>query len=245
MTKKHLIEPKLPRSSAAAFAEIKRIINMGWIDIPDKKSYRGTGKPGRLLEHLLGIDENNQDSPDLMDWEVKFHGGNAPITLFHKDPEPRGIMRNLVHEHGWKDSQDRISFRHTLGGESDRGFYVVNESDRVVVRHRSKDTVVPFWRHNTLLNAIGAKLRRLIVVEGKVKSKERRVIYQKATAFWDFKLLDFFNALEKGTVLIDFDARTNKGAGSSLRNHGTKFRAKLANIESLYDHSKMITSRKG
>jgi hypothetical protein len=81
MGKTNLVKPKLPRSSTAAFAKIKKVIAMGWIDIPDQKSYRGTGAPGRLLEHLLGIEENNQDSPDLMDWEVKFHGGNALITL--------------------------------------------------------------------------------------------------------------------------------------------------------------------
>lgn len=241
MTPKHLVNPKLPRSSATAFAEIKRILNMGWVDIPDEKSYRGTGAPGRLLEHLLGIEENNQDSPDLMDWEIKFHGGRALITLFHKDPEPRGIMRNLVHEHGWPDGQGRISFRHTLGGESDRGFYVVNESDRIVIRHKIKDTVVPFWRHNTLLNAAGAKLRRLILVEGEMQSHQRRVRYEEATAFWDFNLLGFCDALEKGTVLIDFDARTQGGAGTALRNHGTKFRVSVANLESLYEYSKKIT----
>ena len=241
MAKRHLVKAKLPRSSSAAFSEIRRILAMGWIDIPDQKSFRGTGAPGRLLEHLLGIKENNQDSPDLMDWEIKFHGGNALITLFHKDPEPRGIMRNLVHEHGWKDAQNRISFRHTLGGESDRGFYVVNESDRIVIRHKTKDTVVPFWLHNTLLNAAGAKLRRLILVEGEMQAHQKRVKYKKATAFWDFNLTNFGDSLEKGTILIDFDARTKGGAGTALRNHGTKFRVNLGNIASLYEHSQKIT----
>lgn len=242
MTRKRLIKSKPPRSSTAAFKKVKQILKMGWIDIPDKKSFRGTGAPGRLLEHLLGIAENNQDSPDLMDWEIKFHGGGALITLFHKDPEPRGIVRNLVHEHGWKDEKNRISFRHTISGESDRGFYVVNEVDRVVIRHRTKDTVVPFWKHNTLLNAAGAKLRRLILVEGKIQPRQRRVIYQKATAFWDIDLLGFCKALEKGKVSIDFDARTQAKAGTALRNHGTKFRVNISNLASLYEHTKIITN---
>ncbi len=232
-----------PRSFAAASAKIKEILKMGMIPIPDKKSYRGTGAPGRLLEDLLGIAENNHDSPDLQDWEVKFHGGGTLITLFHKDPEPRGITRFLIHDHGWPDGQGRISFRHTISGKSDRGFYVVNDPDRVIVRHETKDTHPPFWRHNTLLGAAGAKLRRLILVDGKVthESTGKHVEYKTATAFWDFNLTGFCDALEKGDVCIDFDARTNAGKGSSIRNHGAKFRVHLDKIGNLFEHSKKIT----
>ena len=237
MTARRLVKAKPPKSATAAFTEIKRIMSMGWIEIPNKKSYHGTGAPGRLLEHLLGIDENNQDSPDLMDWEIKFHGGVAPITLFHKDPEPRGIMRNMVHEFGWDDGQNRISFRHTLMGESPRGFYVKNEVDRVVVRNKNKDTIVPYWKHNTILNAVGAKLRRLIVVDGKVVKNPKRVRYNTAVAYWDINITGFCNALERGKIYIDFDARTQGGAGSALRNHGTKFRVPSKNLVSLYDHN--------
>ncbi len=240
MTRK-LTPPKLPKSSKAAFKEINRIIKLGWIDIPDEKSFRGSGAPGRLLEHLLGVAENNHDSPDLMDWELKYHGGGTLITLFHKDPEPRGVMRYLVHEHGWEDDKGRISFRHTLGGESQRGFYVVNEADRIIVRNKIKDTVVPYWSHNTLLNAAGAKLRRLILVDGSLQRSPKRVRYEKATAYWDFNLKGFCEALAKGVVHIDFDARTKEGPGSALRNHGTKFRVRADELPLLYEHSKKIT----
>lgn len=231
----------LPRSATATFKEIKKVLDMGFVPMPDASSYRGTGAPGRLLEHLLGIDENNNDSPDLNDWEIKYHGGGTLITLFHKDPEPRGIMRSIVHEHGWEDSQNRISFRHTLSGRSERGFYVVNEADRIVVRNENVDSVVPFWRHNTILNSLGAKLRRLILVDGEVVSTPSRgVIYKSATAFWDFNMMGFFQALVDGKVSIDFDARTKLGRGTALRNHGTKFRIQSNNLASLYEHTMKI-----
>ena len=44
-------------------------------------------------------------------------------------------LKYLVHEHGWKDEFGRISFRHTIKGKSERGFYIVNEPDRVVIRY--------------------------------------------------------------------------------------------------------------
>lgn len=237
-----LVRPTPPRSATAAFKEVRKIIRPEPYLIPDERSYGGHGAPGRLLENLLGIAENNRDSPDLHDWEIKFHGGGTLITLFHKDPEPRGIMRQLVHEHGWPDEHGRISFRHTIGGRSDRGFYVVNDPDRVLVRHDHIDIVVPYWLHTTLMNAIGAKLRRLILVEGQlIRHPQRAVIFNKATAYWEFDIQGFGNACSQGMVYIDFDARTQGGRGTALRNHGTKFRVHGDNLKYLYSHKQIIT----
>ena len=119
---------------------------------------------------------------------------------------------------------------------------MVNEPDRISVRHSSKDNPVPYWTHDTLFNCLGAKLRRLIVVEGEMQLHPiKRVIYRSATAYWEFKQTGFFDALVKGDVFIDFDARTQGGRGTTLRNHGTKFRIKIEDIPSIYQFSKKIT----
>jgi hypothetical protein len=234
-----------PKSATKTFAVIKEIIDRNWINIPPERSFNGNAAPGDFLESLFDGKKNNRDSPDLNDWEVKFHGGNALITLFHKEPQPRGINNFLVREYGWKmedNEYGNISFRHTLSGKSKRGFYVKNDLDRVWVKHDRKDNPCPYWTHNTLLNAAGAKLRRLILVEGEYQQHPlKRVKYKSATAFWDFNLMGFCEALERGIVSIDFDARTSKGPTTAIRNHGTKFRVSLDNIGSLYMFSKKIT----
>lgn len=242
-----LTRPQLPKTSAATFKKTIDIIKQGWHEIPAGKAFEGDAAPGDFLEHLLGGKKNNRDSPDLNDWEFKFSSGVALLTLFHKEPEPRGIMRYMVNEHGWPmEDQIRTSFRHTLGGRSNRGFYVVNEADRVVIRHDIKDTVVPFWKHNTLLNAAGAKLRRLIVVHGTMdKHPTRRVRYESAVAYWDLKLNAFFEAMVNGDVFVDFDARTNLPPSKGIRNHGTKFRIKPSVIPEIYEYSTKVTSGKG
>jgi hypothetical protein len=236
------VRTKPPKSFTEATKLVKEIVRMGSMEIPNQKSFRGTGAPGRLIEYLLGIKENNNDSPDLRDWEVKFHGGVSLLTLFHKEPEPRGIVRNLVHKHGWDAKNNQIGFRHTIGGDSPRGFYVVNETDRIVIRHKTIDDVVPFWRHDTILSCVATKMRRLIVVEGKVvKHPVRMVVFHSATAYWDFQLSDFCEACVRGDIYIDFDARTQKGFGSGLRNHGTKFRIAIDNLTEFYHNSRKLT----
>lgn len=237
---KKLVPTELPKSATATFKIIKEIIAKGWMDMPVGKSYGGTGAPGRFLEHLCEIQENNRDSPDLNDWEVKFHSGTAPITLFHKSPEPRGIMGTVVHLHGWP-AKNQTSFRHTVWGTSDRGFYVVNESDRVVIRNSNLDSVVPYWTHNVLLTNCAAKIRRLIVIDGEYKKAQRKIRYTGATAYWGLRLTGFAPAIADGTIAIDFDARTTQGHGSVLRDHGTKFRIKEEDLSKIYDHKRKIT----
>lgn len=240
-----LVQGKQPRSGTAIFKRISAILKTGEWEFPQEGKYNGSGGPGRLLEDILGIKANNADSPDLAGWEIKFHGGASLLTLFHKDPEPSGIIRLMVHEFGWDDGKGRLSFRHTIKSETERGFYVVNEADRIVIRNKYKDTAVPHWTHNTLFNAFSAKCRRLIVVEGEVLKNPRRVIYKKATAYWEPDIQGFSKAVADGVFYVDFDARTQKGRGSAIRNHGTKFRIKVDDLLRVYAHNKKLTTVMG
>lgn len=233
---------KQPRSGTAVFKKVADVLKTSIYVFPEKGKYNGSGAPGRLLEDLLGIDENNIDSPDLTDWEIKFHGGMSLLTLFHKDPEPRGIIRQMVHNHGWDDGKGHISFRHTIGGETQRGFFIVDEEDRIVVKNRHKDTPVPHWTHNTLFNAFSSKCRRLIVVEGEMLKNPRRVVYREATAYWEPDIKGFIKAITNGLFFVDFDVRTQGGIGSAIRNHGTKFRIKIENLSRVYANKTNLTA---
>jgi len=175
MAQRRLASTKRPRSATEAFKKVSEILNAGVWVFPEEGKYNGSGAPGRYLEDLLGIDENNADSPDLADWEIKFHGGTALLTLFHKDPEPKGI----------------------------------------------------------------------IVVEGEVLKNPRRVIYREATAYWEPDIKGFTKAIADGVFCVDFDARTQKGMGSAIRNHGTKFRIKIDDLSRVYANKIKITTGLG
>jgi len=229
---------KKPQSSKSSFAVIKDILSMGTVDIPEK--FKGTGAPGNTLEYLLDIEQNNIDAPDLKDWEVKFHGGKSLITLFHKDPEPEGIVDKMVNTFGWDDKHGNISFRHTIKKQSKRGFTIMNTTKRIEITNDKGKDSIPYWEYNTILNSVGRKLSRLIVVHGIVSPNKRQVTYKSADAYWDLKLTDMFKALESGIMKIEFDARTNGARGSSIRNHGTKFRIKAKDIVLLYENHKVI-----
>lgn len=230
---------KRPKSAKIIFHKVSKILENNHT-ILGEDSYRGSGGPGIFLENLLGIKDNNRDVPDIEDWEIKFNGGTSLITLFHKEPEPRGIINQLVNKYGWEDGKGRISFRHTIAGCSARGFYIKNLDDRVIIRHKDEDSIVPHWKHDTLMCSAGSKLRRLILVTGKMEMNPRRVTYSSAVAFWDFRMSSFVEAIQQGIIKVDFDARTQRGPGSSIRNHGTKFRIKPTDLSNFYDSSERI-----
>lgn len=214
------------------FARLRGVMNKGWYQIPDYPGYRGTGGPGLLLEELLGYPRNKRDSPDSGMWEIKFHGGTSLLTLFHKTPEPKGNMHSVVRSYGWPDAKGRTSFRHTIFGKSERGFKVVNESNRIIVRNTdvAEDVLPPYWTHDTLINAFVYKLRRLAVVHG--EKKKDKVRYISARLHWEPMSTMFIQSIVDGLIAIDFDARTTEM--DALRDHGTKFRIEIDNLKYLY-----------
>ena len=227
-------------SDTDLFARLRGILKRGWIHIPDYPGYGGTGAPGKILEELLGIDGGNRDTPDAGKWEIKFHSRSALLTLFHLEGEPKGHMHHMVRQFGWPDDKGRTSFRHTLyQGRSRLNLHIANESNRITVRHPDvSDIVWPYWTHDKLINAFASKFRRLIVVNGSKRSGYVR--YEVAHLYEEPTITMFVEAIAKGIVCIDFDARTNNGRG--LRNHGTKFRVKYDDLKHLYNRRRKFTA---
>lgn len=228
-----LLKLAAPLNKKELLARLQLIVKEGWLEMPTGVlRYNGTGGPGNYLEDLLGLTVGNQDIADIVGFEVKYHTSQTHLlTLFHKEPEPRGILRYMVSKYGWKDEQGRLSFRHTIHGQSDR-FKVVDDAGNLIVRHLKDDGPIPMWSHNTLLNIAGGKLRRLIAMHG--QRDKQKVKYNHAILYENLELTRLIENLVHGRMAIDFDVRESKAGSKSLRNHGTKFRVSLENLPKLY-----------
>lgn len=214
------------------FDRLQELLDGDPVEIPKVKPYLGTGAPGLLLEKLLGLDGGNRDTPDGGRWEIKYHSGKALLTLFHLEGKPKGHQKPLIQKYGWIGKSGDLSFRHTLRGKSDRGFYVVNENNAITVRNKIPAGVnLPSWSHDALVNAFVSKLRRLIVVKG--RKQKGCVAFNEAVLYREPKHTAFFESIVSGLVAIDFDMKIEKSG--SVRNHGTKFRIKGEYLGQLYN----------
>ena len=219
-------------SKRVLFEGVRSLCDSGWHDLPNT----GTGAPGNYLEHMLGLETTNHDGPDAGLWELKFSQGKSLLTLFHKTPRPQGSMKYIINRFGQIGQNGKKSFRHTIAGKSKRGFNIAHDAGNIWVRHTDVMTILPHWTEDDLLSSAGAKLRRLILVKGSVK--DRKVCYESAMAFQQFKLSKFMKAIEEGLVHVDFDAYI-KDSGA-VRDHGTKFRIKPEDLGRLYDEREKV-----
>ncbi len=233
-----VIATKPPQSRKELFERLAEIVQHGSYEMPDVR-YKGTGAPGIYLEDLLYLTTSNKDIPDSLGFELKYYTRKTNlITLFHKEPHPEGVVGYMVKKYGWKDSKDRLSFRHTIAGKSDR-FRVELDGEQIVIRRMGGNGIVPNWTSDDILSAAGAKLRHLILVRG--KRNKQTVIYERVDLFQNLELSFFLWEVCSGTVKIDCDARESKPASKGFRNHGTKFRVSPGDVCRLYAEKKRIS----
>lgn len=176
---------------------------------------------------------------------------------------PNILLKKYGWSHNLAGSQypkGEMSFRQTISclNRSDRGFMikidkkeqkvlVTFDSNTVDERHKEWLKSVkqriglqeldpqPYWGFKDLFHKAGTKLLNCFYVQADSKSEDKVEYfnYEKALMLQEFDLDKFLTALEKGDILVDFDARTG-------HNHGTKFRLRQNALPNLYKISKDV-----
>jgi hypothetical protein len=176
---------------------------------------------------------------------------------------PQILLLNYGWKHqqaGEKYPEAEMSFRQTIHGNSpsDRGFMVkIDRSKRKVLISFDSNSVAdvhrewlktvklrtglgqlnpqPYWGFDDLSNKAGTKLLNCFYVQADVKKEDGKEFYHycRVTMLQKFNFKMFLNQIEKGNILVDFDARTG-------HNHGTKFRMRQNCLPELYEKATII-----
>lgn len=93
----------------------------------------------------------------------------------------------------------------------------------------------PYWGFDDLASKAGTKLLNCFYVQAETKKENGKEFYyfSKVMMLQKFNFEGFLKALEKGSILVDFDARTG-------HNHGTKFRMRQNCLPDLYEKVTLI-----
>lgn len=89
----------------------------------------------------------------------------------------------------------------------------------------------PYWGFKDLMYKAGSKLKNTfyVLADNKREKGNEYFLFDEVSILADFNFDSFLDCIEKGIILIDFDARSG-------HNHGTKFRIKQNNWPNLYKH---------
>lgn len=93
----------------------------------------------------------------------------------------------------------------------------------------------PYWGFKDLMYKAGSKLKNTfyVLAENKWENDEEYFRFCEVDILTDFDFEKFLRCIEKGVILIDFDARTG-------HNHGTKFRIRQNNWPELYKNCQKV-----
>ncbi len=93
----------------------------------------------------------------------------------------------------------------------------------------------PYWAFDDLIHKIGSKIKSCfyVIADSKIDDGQEFFQYKELHKLSGFSFDGFLSCIEKGVVLIDFDARTR-------HNHGTKFRIRQNSWEYLYSSVERI-----
>ncbi len=156
---------------------------------------------------------------------------------------------------GTKYPDTEMSFRQTISGDkaTDRGFkvefdstnrkiFISFDANKVSPRHQEWLKEVesrvglgelnpqPYWGFDDLAHKAGTKLLNCFYVRADVKriNGEEFFHYNRVQLLRKFSIEGFLQEIQRGNILIDFDARTG-------HNHGTKFRMRQNSLPNLYE----------
>lgn len=195
----------------------------------------------------MGITGGNHDVADAVGFELKTSlSPNTPVTLFHKDPKPRGKRGTpgatalLVKNFGWpsiykKTNEPVISFRATIfrtwkSTHTNKELIISANNTKISLLHDGQEYA--FWDTNELITIASSKLRNMMLVQA-TEHNDGTISFTDASLLEQFQPLRFIQAIDEGNIAVDFDARTNPGK-TSIRNHGTKFRIREKDLPKIY-----------
>ena len=134
----------------------------------------------------------------------------------------RGFTVVVNHNEG----RIETSFDHTCADISKHGEWLNGVQERIGLAELDPQ---PYWGFDDLFHKAGTKLNKTLyaIAERRRANKTEYFQYSRFLMLEDFRRERFVDAIDRGDILIDFDARSG-------HNHGTKFRLRQNRYPGLY-----------
>ena len=204
-----------------ALSEIKRA---GYI----VSKRRGNTGIGYTLETLVGLRENNLQTPDFGNIELKSqrNGVSNRVTMFTFNKGAWKIkQRQLIQEYGYEDTNGRPSLYCTVESRpNNQGLHLKVEEEAIRLYHVN-NMLIAEWPGEVLIDTFRTKMPALAVVyaETRINSDNKEEFWFNEAYFLTNPDEDnFLDLIKKDIVIVD--VRMHLRSNGTVRNHGTGFR---------------------
>lgn len=211
---------------------------------------------GKTFEDYLGVDENNNKAPDFAGFEVKSKRAETSsyLTLFTKSPSQPPKVNTYLRDTYGESYEDNPNLKrlHTSIFSSKcntyrgiYGFIIINDkvNKRVVIEVRNLQSNQvdrsAYWTYEELDTCLNTKLKALFFVyaDSKIEKGEEYFHYTKAKIYLKSSLSKLLQLIDDGKLMVDirigsYKSGKNKG---KPHDHGTGFRIKPVDLDSLYE----------
>lgn len=231
--------------------EIYKIQCKNWI----KNTEKGTSSAGKILENLLGKEDDNFIIADYQGIELKTKLQNSEpyIGLFSMVPDNRPlILKEILNKYGWPSKKDRrykVFFGKITGKKfnkiglfNDFKLEVDNENQVIwlLIKNKYNDYInkTISWSYEQLKNRLKMKLSYLAIipVDKKYYGEESYFKYHnpKIYSFKNFET--FLKLIQDGTIRVNMKVSfyTSQDRYGKIQDKGTTFEIKEEDIEKLF-----------
>lgn len=232
--------------------EFKKIVDMNWIS-SHRKGPTGIGK---TLEDLLKIPENNSNTPDFGDYELKSCriNSNSMLTIFTKTPEPKGAINTLRERFGYSssayDNTEKV-LHSTLSaydfvniGNTGNKLKILYSNDKISIIDGNNEEHA-YWTKDILKQAFEKKYKNKLVyvkAQSKITENGEEFKFVEAYELSGFNYQSFISLLEQGNIYVDLRIGQYHGGlkNGQTHDHGTGFRIKEIDQPLLFTINKRI-----
>ena len=227
------LKEKLNKIKAASFIKTHRINDTGI---------------GKTLEDLLGIKENNLQTPDVGNIELKAKriDSDSMLTIATKSPNPRGVNKRLFSVYKYPDKEGYMNLHSTVYGsrENLQSFKVIFENEKLILKN--KFNIDAYWPISIFNDVLKAKSDQILLVfaetKGEKKSANEEFHYIEAYLLSHLNMNKFKSAIENDKLKIDIrigSYRSGKNKGK-YHDHGTAFRINKRDFLKIFDNYEQI-----
>ncbi|MBI5047460.1 MAG: hypothetical protein HZB54_00725 [Deltaproteobacteria bacterium] len=224
--------------------KLRTLKTMGYIPTVRK----GSTGVGHTFEQKMGLPETNIPVPDLggrVEIKTTRRDASSPVTLFCFN---RGVwhisQKELIEKYGYIDDSGRKALKNIVytGRQISQGLsLIIDDANNKVSLKDENGKLLATWDVFVMVGKLVSKLSKVLFVIADRRfdaNGEEEFLYKEAYILTDPIPRNFINAFKSGKVGIDL--RMHLKENGTVRNRGTAFRIKEADLWDLYSNSRNL-----